>query len=156
MDACRCSHYVCFLSLERDVGEATRGNLARAIEFCSYAQESPNRLYCLSGAVQDSFGDAGRADGALGFCALLEQDKSKIRCYATVIPRNHQIYQDPAGTRTFCGRIKEIRGVLDWDAFDKSFQRRQFEDRRKLSGHARGRRSGNESPGLSRTFYRCL
>jgi len=97
-EAPRGSHYVCFQSMGRDVGGATRGNPARAIELCSNAQESTNRLDCLSGAVQDSFWDAGGADDALEFCALLEQDKAKTRCYATIIPRAHQIYQDPADT----------------------------------------------------------
>ena len=103
----RTSHYVCFQSMGRDVGGATRGNPARAIELCSVTKESPDRLDCLSGAVQDSFWDAGGADDALEFCALLEQDEAKTRCYATVIPRAHQIYQSPAEVRTFCATIPD-------------------------------------------------
>jgi plastocyanin len=101
------AHRLCFQSMGRDVGGATRGNPKRAIEQCSFADDPRDRLDCLDGAVQDSFWDVGGADNALAFCGLLKEAEEKSRCYTTIIARAHDIYQSPSELQRFCARVEE-------------------------------------------------
>ena len=101
------SHYVCFQSMGRDVGGATRGNPELAIKLCSHASDAANRVHCLAGAVQDSFWDASGADDALKLCSLLDGAEGQRRCYTTIVSRALQIYESTADRESFCGQIPE-------------------------------------------------
>lgn len=101
------AHTLCYQSMGRDVGGATRGRPAEAIKDCGYVSAGPFRLDCLEGAVQDSFWDKGGADDALTFCGLLPDTEEAGRCYNTIIARAHQIYDTPAGLGEFCLRVPE-------------------------------------------------
>ena len=106
-EAPQASHTLCFQSMGRDVGGATRGNPEEAIQSCSYVQDPQNRLDCLAGAVQDSLWDAGGADDALALCGLLSDSEEKARCYWTIIWRAKDIYDSAADLQAFCARVEE-------------------------------------------------
>ena len=106
-EAPQSAHSLCFQSMGRDVGGATRGEPKKAIRFCSYVQDPQNRQECLSGAVQDSFWDAGGADDALALCGLLSDATEKARCYWTIIWRARDLYPTPADLQAFCARVEE-------------------------------------------------
>ena len=101
------AHPVCFASMGRDVGGATRGNPEKAIELCSYVDDPANRLECLGGAAQDSFWDPSGADDALTFCEILTQDDEKRRCYLIIVDRAGFIYDDEQARVEFCKRVEE-------------------------------------------------
>lgn len=106
-EAPQSAHRECFESMGRDVGGVTRGNPARAIEFCSFVDKPDYRTYCLEGAVQDSFWDEGGADNALAFCQMLYEEAEKTACYRKIVTRAHDIYTAQADLETFCARVEE-------------------------------------------------
>ncbi len=99
--------YLCFESMGRDVGGATRGEPQRAIASCSYATTATNRRRCLSGAVQDSFWDSSGADTALSFCGALADSGDKQACYTTITRRARELPLNSADFERFCDRIEE-------------------------------------------------
>lgn len=105
-EAPQTAHRLCFQSMGRDVGGATRGNPELAIKSCSQVAVLENRLDCQDGAVQDSFWDAGGADDALGFCRMLVGERDKTRCFFVIVNRAHQIYENPSDLQAFCGKVE--------------------------------------------------
>ena len=101
------AQWLCFQSMGRDVGGTYRGQPAESIRACAFSPNAEHRLNCLDGAVQDSFWDAGGADNALAFCALLEAHTEKSRCYGTIIARAHDIYRTAFAFQAFCARVED-------------------------------------------------
>ncbi len=99
--------YLCFNSMGRDVGSASRGDPQRAIGLCSKVSEEQNRRHCLSGAVQDWFWDAGGADDALSFCKALDKEEDKMTCYTTIIRRAEELLLNPSDFGRFCAHIEQ-------------------------------------------------
>lgn len=98
---------LCFQSMGRDIGGASRKNPRQAIRLCAFVEDSRYHLDCLEGAVQDSFWDVGADDDALTFCGLVAEGDEKRRCYATIVERAGQLYESPDGVRAFCARLEE-------------------------------------------------
>ncbi|MSQ22211.1 MAG: hypothetical protein EXR53_02740, partial [Dehalococcoidia bacterium] len=76
-EAPRSVQFLCYASMGRDVGGATRGNPGEAIRLCAYIADAQYRRACLTGAVQDSFWDTGGAEEAIRFCRLLGDPDDK-------------------------------------------------------------------------------
>ena len=101
---------LCFASYGRDVGAATRGDPARAIELCSFAPEGLYRTHCIAGAVQDRFWDPSGAEEAVEFCRLLgDSGDAADWCWDTIIERARGVLADSAAKQAFCDRVPDSR-----------------------------------------------
>lgn len=97
----------CYASYGRDVGAATRGDPAAAVEYCGHAPDGPHRVGCIRGAVQDRFWEKTGADEAAAFCAMLgEESAGRDGCYDEIIVRARDVFSDPAERDAFCARLE--------------------------------------------------
>lgn len=96
----------CFESMGRDVGGVSFDDNARAIEHCGTAPEGQPRIWCLNGAVQNTFWDVAGQDQALDFCARLDDQAEKAGCYETIFQRAPLILEQEAELQAFCGKAE--------------------------------------------------
>lgn len=99
------AHQSCFQSYGRDVGNVTRKDPATAILYCSYVPAGPNRVGCISGAVQDRFWEESGADDALAMCAMVKDAAERDACYWTIILRARDVFTTREEFDGFCARI---------------------------------------------------
>jgi plastocyanin len=97
----------CFQSYGRDVGNATRKDPAKAIEYCNFAPAGQNRTYCIEGAAQDRFWEESGADDALTMCRLVTGETEKSACYWTIIVRARDVFPTQVEFDTFCVQVEE-------------------------------------------------
>ena len=103
---------LCFGSYGRDVGSATRGDPALAVQLCEFAAAGRDRTECVRGAVQDRFWETTGADEAIAMCVLVDGGGSPDAaeaCWATIIARAGNVFGDAAGRESFCARLPQDR-----------------------------------------------
>lgn len=96
----------CFESMGRDVGGANFGNNAGAIEDCDGAPAGQARVWCLNGAVQNTFWTPEGQDDALDFCMQLSEPAEKDGCYDTIFGRAPLVIEDQAALTAFCEKAE--------------------------------------------------
>ncbi len=96
----------CFESMGRDVGGFRFADNPGAIEECGSAPAGDPRIWCLNGAVQNTFWDPAGQDQALDFCARLQVEAEKSGCYDTIFRRAPQVLIQEADLQTFCGKAE--------------------------------------------------
>ncbi len=101
------AHRNCFQSYGRDVGNATREDPAKAIEYCNFAPVGQNRISCIEGAAQDRFWAESGADDALAMCQLVADETEKGACYWTIIVRARDVFSTQVEFDTFCTGVEE-------------------------------------------------
>ena len=99
---------LCFYSYGRDVGNATRGDPARAVGLCGYAPAGPDYAECITGTAQDRFWETTGAAEAIVVCSLVEAPDVAEACWWTIIERAGDVFFDEAGRRSFCDRLPDI------------------------------------------------
>ncbi|MDE0392831.1 MAG: hypothetical protein OXI57_12270 [Rhodospirillales bacterium] len=99
------THWHCFQSYGRDVGNATRKDPATAIRYCSYVPAGTNRVGCIMGAVQDRFWEKSGTDDALTMCAMVEDAAEQDGCYGTIIVRARDVLTTREESEGFCARV---------------------------------------------------
>jgi plastocyanin len=77
----------CFESMGRDVGGVNLTSNVGAIFDCSFSPAGQQRIWCLNGAVQNTFWDPTGQDMAIEFCTMLEDAAEKQGCYDTIFRR---------------------------------------------------------------------
>ena len=109
---------LCFYSYGRDVGNATRGDPARAVRLCAHAPAGPDHTGCITGTAQDRFWETTGATDAIAVCSLTDADAADAAeaaevavadaaeaCWWTIIERAGDLFFDEAGRRSFCDRL---------------------------------------------------
>jgi plastocyanin len=96
----------CFESMGRDVGGVHFTDNPGAILDCETAPSGDPRIWCLSGAVQNTFWDPTGQDQALDFCALLQVEAEKAGCYETIFNRAPLVLATEADLQAFCGKAE--------------------------------------------------
>lgn len=92
----------CFSSMGRDVNAWNRGNIEGAIRECHYSPVGNPRVWCLEGAVQDTFWVADGQNTALAFCKALSNQEEKAACYRTIFDRATQVLASDDDLKAFC------------------------------------------------------
>ena len=103
----RLAQAYCFQSYGRDVGNATRGAPAQAIDLCSYAPQGIDRINCIRGAAQDRFWEESSANEALSLCHMLVDVFEKGGCYEIIINRAKDLFPSEHGFETFCAQVEK-------------------------------------------------
>ncbi|MBM3934746.1 MAG: hypothetical protein FJ319_10675 [SAR202 cluster bacterium] len=94
------------------MGNATRGNPAKAIELCGYVENPLDRISCIESAVTDRFWQVEGADEAVSMCVMLTDTLEKRRCYSAIIEYAIDLFDTAEGFTGFCARIEaEYRGL---------------------------------------------
>ncbi len=96
----------CFESMGRDSGGRNRQNPKAAITACANAPYGNQRIWCLAGAVQDTFWDSSGQDTALKFCESLIDHSEKKYCYETVFERAKQVLNGRKNIESFCNKTE--------------------------------------------------
>jgi hypothetical protein len=96
----------CFESMGRDVGGVHFTDNPGAILDCGSAPAGDPRIWCLNGAVQNTFWDPTGQDQALDFCALLEAEPEKAGCYETIFRRAPSVLAGAEELQAFCGKTE--------------------------------------------------
>ena len=96
---------LCFYSYGRDVGNATRGDPARAVRLCAHAPAGSDHVECIVGTAQDRFWETTGAVEAIVVCSLAEAPQAAEACWWTIIDRAGDVFFDEAGRRSFCDRL---------------------------------------------------
>ena len=96
---------LCFYSYGRDVGNATRGEPARAVGLCGHAPAGSDYSQCIVGTAQDRFWETTGAADAVLVCSLATAPDAAEACWWTIIERAGDLYFDTAGRRSFCDRL---------------------------------------------------
>lgn len=96
----------CFESMGRDVGGVHFADNPGAILDCEGAPTGDPRIWCLSGAVQNTFWDPTGQDQALDFCSLLQVEAEKAGCYKTIFNRAPLVLASEADLQAFCGKAE--------------------------------------------------
>ncbi|MCI0826274.1 MAG: hypothetical protein J4N73_00670 [Chloroflexi bacterium] len=97
----------CFESMGRDVGGLRLDNNIDAIADCGAAPLGNPRIWCLTGAVQNSFWVPDGQDVALDFCSRLDVPGEKQSCYDTIIRRAPLVIEAEADLEAFCLKAEE-------------------------------------------------
>ena len=108
------SRQLCFGSFGRDVGAATRGDPAGAVELCGHAPVGSDRVGCITGAVQDRFWEPSGAEEAQTMCWLLDGAETRAEasaCWNMIVSRARNVLVTPADRRAFCEVVPP-----DWQA----------------------------------------
>ena len=100
------AHQNCFQSYGRDVGNATRTDPAKAIEYCNFAPAGQNRVYCIEGAAQDRFWEESGADAAIEMCRMVADEHEKSACYWTIIVRARDVFSTRTEFDAFCAQVE--------------------------------------------------
>jgi len=96
----------CFESMGRDVGGVHFTDNPGAIKDCGSAPSGDPRIWCLSGAVQNTFWDPTGQDQALDFCALLDVEEEKAGCYETIFHRAPLVLTSQEDLQAFCSKAE--------------------------------------------------
>ncbi len=99
---------LCFSSYGCDVGNATRGDPARAVRLCAHAPAGSDQAECIAGTAQDRFWEATGAAEAIAVCSLAEAPDAAEACWWMIIERAGNVFSDVAGRRSFCERLPDI------------------------------------------------
>jgi len=97
----------CFESMGRDVGGKNLNNNVVAIADCGFVPAGEPRVWCLDGAVQNTFWDPTGQDVALDFCTRLDVPEEKQSCYDTIIKRAPLVIEVQADLEAFCMKAEE-------------------------------------------------
>ena len=92
----------CFESMGRDVGGMNLDNNVEAISDCQTIPAGDPRIWCLNGAVQNTFWDPAGQDVALDFCSRLDVPSEKQSCFDTIFQRAPLVIEAEADLEAFC------------------------------------------------------
>ena len=92
----------CFESMGRDVGGKNLDNNVEAISDCQTIPAGDPRIWCLDGAVQNTFWDPAGQDVALDFCSRLDVPAEKQSCFDTIFQRAPLVIEAEADLKAFC------------------------------------------------------
>lgn len=96
----------CFESMGRDVGGANMTSNLGAILDCSTAAPGNPRIWCLNGAVQNTFWTPSGQDQAIDFCTQLEDADEKAGCYQTIFHRATLVLESEEDLTAFCAKAE--------------------------------------------------
>lgn len=97
----------CFQSYGREVGNATRKDTAKAIEYGNFAPAGQKRVSCIEGAAQDRFWEEPGADDAIAMCRMVADETEKSACYRTIIVRARDVFSTQIEFDPFCAGLEE-------------------------------------------------
>ena len=110
----------CFQSMGRDVGGTNQLDNVGSIRDCQEAPFGDPRIWCLDGAVQNTFWDPSGQDVALEFCLLLQDEVEKAACYETIFRRAPLVLESSSDLEEFCMKAEEVFQVPCLEATNQS------------------------------------
>lgn len=96
----------CFESMGRDVGGVHIADNPGAIQACANAPAGDSRVWCINGAVQNTFWTPEGQDDAIDFCTRLDDPDEKLSCYDTIFRRATLVLETQDDLTAFCGKAE--------------------------------------------------
>lgn len=96
----------CFESMGRDVGGVNMTSNEGAIAACNTSPAGDPRIWCLNGAVQNTFWTPSGQDQAIDFCVQLDDHDEKFSCYDTIFRRATLVLHSQEDLTAFCAKAE--------------------------------------------------
>ncbi len=96
----------CFESMGRDVGGVNMTSNKGAIDDCLNAPPGDSRIWCNSGAVQNTFWTPEGQDQAIDYCVQLTDHDEKVACYDTIFHRATVVLANQQDLGAFCEKAE--------------------------------------------------